>query len=148
MDLKIAFFIIDHASVGGVERVTASLMSLFIAKNLPVHSLISLGEETAKNAVIHYPDTVSLKCISRKNIQTDLAFFLKKKKISHLIFQGDNMSISLAVLKAVNQTDSRGILQYHGSPYAYLKKNLYSSDLLEKPDKFIKNRTFNIALSL
>ena len=138
MDLKIAFFIIDHASVGGVERVTASLMSLFIAKNLPVHSLISLGEETAKNAVIHYPDTVSLKCISRKNIQTDLAFFLKKKKISHLIFQGDNMSISLAVLKAVNQTDSRGILQYHGSPYAYLKKNLYSSDLLEKPVNLLK----------
>lgn len=138
MDLKIAFFIIDHASVGGVERVTASLMSLFIAKNLRVHSLISLGEETAKNAVIHYPDTVSLKCISRKNIQTELAFFLKKKKISHLIFQGDNMSISLAVLKAVNQTNSRGILQYHGSPYAYLKKNLYSSDLLEKPVNLLK----------
>ncbi len=113
-------------------------MALFISKGLSVHSLISLGDESERNAIMDYPQNIDIKCIKRTDLTNSLAFYLKKESITHLIFQGDNMSISLAVLKAIKQTNCRGILQYHGSPYAYLKKNLYKSDIQEKPFNLLK----------
>ncbi|HIE46158.1 MAG TPA: glycosyltransferase [Flavobacteriaceae bacterium] len=48
------------------------------------------------------------------------------------------MTISKSILKALHNTNCKGYLHYHGSPYAYLKKHLYWSDIKEKPINAIK----------
>src|SRR5690606_7796482 len=55
------------------------------------------------------------------------------KNVGTLIFQGDNMTIALAILEACKKARCRGILHYHGSPYAYLRKYIYIGDILENP---------------
>lgn len=137
MKSKIAFFVINHAAVGGVERVTSSLMTLFKQNNINVSSLISLGGILEKNPIIHFPIT-SIKCIERKKITSELSNFINANSITHLIFQGDNMSIALLILESLKKTTCKGFLHYHGSPFSYLKKSLYRNDIFEKPMNLFK----------
>ncbi len=62
-----------------------------------------------------------------------LSKVLKQHDISRLIYQGDNMTITLEVQKAARMTGCRAFLHYHGSPYGYLKKYIYREDILQKP---------------
>jgi len=138
MKPKVAFYVFNHTSVGGVERVTANLIALFIQNGIYVDSLLSLRDAKESNSMIKHPKDLHIQQIDWKDITNDLTHYLNKRKITHLIFQGDNMTISKSILKALHNTNCKGYLHYHGSPYAYLKKHLYWSDIKEKPINAIK----------
>ncbi|MEO6538453.1 MAG: glycosyltransferase, partial [Ferruginibacter sp.] len=58
---------------------------------------------------------------------------LIEKKITTLIFQGDNMTTALQVQRAAANAGCKAILHYHGSPFGYLKKYIYKTDILMNP---------------
>lgn len=138
MKYKLSFFVINHTSVGGVERVTSRLISLFKQNQLDVFSIISFAKEDVKNKMIDFETKTIVKTIRKKEIVQDLQDYINKEGITHLIFQGDNMSISKNILQATKNTNCKAFLHYHGSPYAYLKKNFYWSDIKEKPVNLLK----------
>lgn len=117
----LGFFIYDYSTGGGVERVTANLMKLFAAAGFTKLILISFPPSNSE-PVMAYPENPEIRTISRKNLKQDLSNLLKKEKISRLIYQADNMGIALEVLAASRETGTKAYGQYHGSPYAYLKK--------------------------
>lgn len=126
IDENIGFFVIDYSAGGGVERVTSNLMSRFYQEGFSNLHLISLKSENEKPAII-YPENITLEILEKSGAKTKkfadlLAEYLIENKIKHLIFQGDNMTIALEVLKAAKKSGTRAYPQYHGSPYAYLKK--------------------------
>ncbi len=133
MKTKISFFVINHTAVGGVERVNSRLISLFKNNGLNVYSVISFANENERNKIINFDIALKFKSIRKNNLVKDLCNYIEKNSITHLIFQGDNMSISKNILNAVAQTKCKAYLHYHGSPYAYLKKHLYWSDIKNKP---------------
>lgn len=121
---KIVFFIIDYSFGGGVERVTADLISSFQKAGLDAFHLVSLycSQDLPK---ITFPENLSievLKPLNKKYIEAEVYKYLKNVKPDILIFQGDNMTISLAVQSAAKRAGVKAIPQYHGSPFAYLKK--------------------------
>lgn len=120
---NIGFFVIDYSTGGGVERVTANLIHQFYEKGFRNLHLFSLKSDL-KSPVMHYPEVKSLKVLTsdKKNFPNELSNYLTENKIEHLIFQGDNMTIALEVLNAAKITQIKAYPQYHGSPYAYLKK--------------------------
>lgn len=119
----LGFFIIDYSTGGGVERVTANLMQQFYDKGYQNLFLISLNSASPQ-PVMKYPEVKRLKILSsyKKKFSAELSHFLKENQIKHLIFQGDNMTIALQVLKATECSETKAYPQYHGSAYAYLKK--------------------------
>lgn len=119
----IGFFIIDYSTGGGVERVTANLMQQFYDKGYTNLFLISLKSDFPQ-PVMKYPKVKSLKILTpnKKNFSEELGQFLKQNHIQYLIFQGDNMTIGLEVLKASKISNTKAFPQYHGSAYAYLTK--------------------------
>lgn len=125
-DENIGFFVIDYSAGGGVERVTANLMCRFREEGFQNLNLISLKSGSGTPSM-NYPKNASLKIFDKENtgkkfFADELAEYLKKKNIQHLIFQGDNMTIALEVLKAATTAGCHAYPQYHGSPYAYLRK--------------------------
>ena len=130
-----AFFILDYSLTGGVERVVSTLSSLFYENGFNFNHLISLSSAN-KEPQIPFPKNLKVTVLSngsKTDIEQELSSVLKKNNITTLIFQGDNMSTSLKVLKAAESAGCRAILHYHGSPYAYFKKYIYGSDIIEKP---------------
>lgn len=121
--MNIGFFAIDYSAGGGVERVTANLMKQFSALGYNQLHLFSL-QPSADVPAMDFPAVKSLNVFDRKAADFPTAFAdkLRQENIQHLIFQGDNMSIALQVLKACKLASCQGYLQYHGSPFAYLKK--------------------------
>ena len=120
----IAFFVIDHSWGGGVERVTADLSNIFLNNGLNVTHLVSLYQSGEKSA-INYPENLKIQVLSPKSRQEyERVFedFFQKTKIDYFIFQADNMTINKVILKVAHRNKIRAIPQYHGSPYAYLKK--------------------------
>ncbi|MEE9350245.1 MAG: glycosyltransferase [Flavobacteriaceae bacterium] len=138
MKHKIAFFVINHTSIGGVERVNSGIISLFLKNELNVHSLISFAKKNVENTAISYPKELKFHSVNKDSLTIDLANYINTHRITHLIFQGDNMTISQDILNALKQTNCKGFLHYHGSPYAYLQKNYYWSDIIEKPITALK----------
>ena len=134
--MKTAFFIIDYSITGGVERVNANLSRLFFKNDIEASYIISLRSAQVKPD-IDYPDHLEVFVLfpdgKVADIATTLSKFLRHHNISTLIFQGDNMTITLAVQKAATMAQCRAILHYHGSPYGYLKKYIYLQDILQKP---------------
>lgn len=118
---NIGFFIIDYSTGGGVERVTANLMHQFFAKGFTNLHLVSLKQDLEFPAM-NYPPVKSLTILNKKKFAQDLTKYLIQQNIKHLIFQADNMTIALEVLKATKEANRKAYPQYHGSPYAYLKK--------------------------
>ena len=138
MEPKVAFYVFNHTSVGGVERVTANLIALFIQNGIYVDSLLSLRDAKESNSMINHPKGLHIQQIDWKDITNDLTHYLNKRKITHLIFQGDNMTISKSILKALHNTNCKGYLHYHGSPYAYLKKHYIGLILKKNPLMLLK----------
>ena len=133
-NLKVDFFIIDNTPIGGVERVTCSLINLFLEKGIMVDHVISMHNKFEKPH-FPYPETinyVNLNC-SSKDLEDKLYQQFIALDIKNLIFQGDNMSISIALLKAAKRAGVKAIPQYHGSPHAYLDKYISASEMFENP---------------
>lgn len=122
----LGFFVIDYSVGGGVERVTADLMQKFKYKGFKNLHLISLRSEN-KTPLIKYPEGIAIEVLDKEqsgtmNICHQLGGYLNHHQIKHLIFQGDNMTITLEVLKGAKIAGCKAYPQYHGSPYAYLRK--------------------------
>lgn len=140
LDKKIAFFAIDYSLIGGVERVTSSLINLFGKNGLRVETVFSLFDSNG-GPMLSFPshlEFVVLGTREKKNIVAKLSSALIEREIGTLIFQGDNMTIALAILEACKKSGCRGVLHYHGSPYAYLRKYIYVQDVLENPLNILK----------
>lgn len=125
-NVNIGFFVIDYSAGGGVERVTANLMSQFSVNGFQNLHLLSLKSGSGKPSM-NYPENSELKIFDKENtgkkfFADELAVYLKQKNIEHLIFQADNMTIALEVLKGAKAAGCKAYPQYHGSPYAYLRK--------------------------
>lgn len=137
---KIAFFAIDYSLVGGVERVTSNLIGLFGKNGIIVETVFSLFDANDGPALYYPPhlEFVVLGTRERKAIVDQLSGLLLEKEVGTLIFQGDNMTIALAIQEACKKAGCRGILHYHGSPYAYLRKYIYAQDILGNPTNIIK----------
>lgn len=137
--LIIDFFLIDPTPIGGVERVTCSLSNLFINSGIAVDHLLSKQNDYE---VPHFPFSNSIEFhnlnSSTKELEENLFSHFEKLNIKNLIFSGDNMSISIAVLKAAKRAGVKAIPQYHGSPHAYLDKYISFTDILHKPFLFFK----------
>lgn len=123
---SLGFFIIDYSLGGGVERVTADLMRQFSENGFKDLHLITLRAEN-NDPLIEYPKSIALEILDRERTSTmkfaqKLSIYLKKFNIKHLIFQGDNMTITLEVLEGARMAECKAYPQYHGSPYAYLRK--------------------------
>ncbi|SHI65983.1 Glycosyltransferase involved in cell wall bisynthesis [Cruoricaptor ignavus] len=119
----IAFFIIDYTASGGVEKVTADLMQGFADKgfvNLHLLSLQPSKEIPTMNFPVKFRAENNLG--NKNNFAKNLFDYLKNHNIEFLIFQGDNVSISLKILQVCNAIMVQAYPQYHGSPFAYLKK--------------------------
>lgn len=133
---KTAFFIIDYSITGGVERVNANLCRLFMANGIETGFIISLRSANDTPDIKYPPHLKTIVLFpdgKEKNIADKLQFVIKEHAITTLIFQGDNMTITLAVQEAAKRAKCRAILHYHGSPYGYLKKYIYTRDILQKP---------------
>ncbi|UFH45046.1 glycosyltransferase [Flavobacterium galactosidilyticum] len=133
-NLKVDFFIIDNTPIGGVERVTCSLINLFFEKGIKVDYVISMQNKFEKP---HFPypeisNYINLNC-SSKELEEKLYQQFIALEIKNLIFQGDNMSISIALLKAAKRAGVKAIPQYHGSPHAYLDKYISGNDIVKNP---------------
>jgi len=139
MEINLSFFLINHNSIGGVERVTLSLLKKFEDLNIKTKYIFSLGDTSQDNNIIQFPKHIKTIGLSKKYFIEELNDHINKKKITHLIFQGDNMTISKNILKATMQTKCKAFLHYHGSPYAYLRKNIYWYDIKENPTNIVKN---------
>lgn len=133
-DFEIDFFLIDYTSNGGVERVTTSLIRLFNTNNIKVNNLISLY---AKNNLPHFdfPKEINYVVLnsSKKKLETQIYNQFIKLNCKKIIFQGDNMTISIAILKAAKKANIIAIPQYHGSPYAYLNRYITINNILKNP---------------
>lgn len=138
MKINLAFFLINHNSVGGVERVTLNLINEFKKRNIDTKTIFSLGDTSVRNQIIPFPKQIEFIGLSKEEFILNLNKQLIEKNISHIIFQGDNMTISKNILEASKDTNCKAILHYHGSPYAYLKKHLYWHDIKENPINLIK----------
>lgn len=135
-----AFFVLDYSVTGGVERVISSLSSLFIKYGLKFNHLISLFS-CNQNPEITFPPDLKINVLfneTRGDVSKELCRLLKEKKITTLIFQGDNMTTALQVLKGAKDAGCRAILHYHGSPYGYIKKYIYKDDIIENPAAVFK----------
>ncbi|WP_413997725.1 glycosyltransferase [Flavobacterium sp. W1B] len=136
---KIDFFLIDHTPVGGVERVGCDLINLFLSNGIDVDYLITQHNDYEKP---HFPYPKEIKYINLDCSTADLEERLYESflnlKIKKLIFAGDNMSISIALLKAAKRAGVIAIPQYHGSPHAYLDKYISLRDMLGNPYLFFK----------
>lgn len=131
---RIAFFLIDYSITGGVEKVTANLSYLFNDYGIKNIHLISLNSKNTKPEISYHPKLkIHVLKSNTKKFTNELSTYLTTNKISNLIFQGDNMSISLNALDACKLSNCNPILHYHGSPYAYLKKYIFIDDLRVKP---------------
>jgi len=139
MKINISFFLINHNSIGGVERVTLSLLKKFDALHIKTKYIFSLGDTSRDNKIIQFPEHIKIIGLSKEHFIEELKNHIKKNNITHLIFQGDNMTISKNILKAIKQTNCKAFLHYHGSPYAYLRKNIYWYDIKENPINIVKN---------
>ncbi len=144
--VNISFFLINHNSVGGVERVTSNLIKIFEKNNLKIRYIFSLGDISVKNKIIKLPNYIELVQVSRNNLSAELHNHIIDNCISHLIFQGDNMTFSKDILRGVKNTNCKSFLHYHGSPYAYLKKNIYWYDIKENPINIFKKGIARIFL--
>ena len=138
MKLNLSFFLINHNSVGGVERVTLNLINEFKKRNIETKTIFSLGNTALTNKIIQFPEKIKIIGLTKKEFILELNNHIIKNNITHLIFQGDNMTISKNILNATKHTSCKAILHYHGSPYAYLKKHLYWYDIKENPINLIK----------
>lgn len=132
----LAFLLIDYTYTGGVEKVYATLPSLFLRNGLQADHLISLKSALGKpfmNFSDKIPTMVLFPGKDLPDFRDKLSKFLREKNITTLIFQGDNVSINLKIFDACKKAGCRAILHYHGSPYGYLRKYIYPSDLAKKP---------------
>lgn len=123
-ELKIAFFVIDYTSTGGVERVTADLSKIFVQQHLWVLNIVSLYQSNPQPK-FEYAENVDFVVLHPKNksdFQNVFENYFQDYKPDIFIFQGDNMTISLKILKAAKKSNVTAIPVYHGSPFAYLKK--------------------------
>ena len=130
-----AFFLIDYSLTGGVEKVNANLSFLFQENDIcfdHIISLYSLNKYPEINYASHLKVHV-INPISKKSIVDSLTKILKDNNIKTLLFQGDNMTIALQVLKDAKMANCKAILHYHGSPVAYLKKYIFREDLIRNP---------------
>lgn len=120
---KIAFFIIDYSFGGGVERVNSDLSHLFQKNEIPVTHLITFKKEFDQPKM-DYHENLTVKVLSgnKNTLENEIGDYLKKEKIDVLIFQADNMTISLSILAAAKKIGCKAIAHYHGSPFAYLRK--------------------------
>ncbi|MEC5394898.1 glycosyltransferase [Bergeyella sp. RCAD1439] len=106
-----------------MERVTADLIRLFNASGQKVSSLVSLYG--VGSPVVDYPEGLKIEVLnprSKRKFKSVFVDFFKRERPDYFIFQGDNMTVSIAVLEAAKETGVIAIPQYHGSPYAYLRK--------------------------
>lgn len=130
-----AFFLIDYSVTGGVEKVNANLSFLFKDNNIDFAHIISLygvNEIPEINYAPHLKIHI-INPISKKSICESITAVLLENNITTILFQGDNMTIALSVLKASQNANCKAVLHYHGSPYAYLKKYIFKEDLLRNP---------------
>jgi len=130
-----AFFLIDYSVTGGVEKVNANLSFLFQENSIDfkhIISLYSVNEYPEINYASHLKVHV-VNPISKRSLIENIAKVLQENNITTILFQGDNMTIALAVLKAAKNANCKAILHYHGSPYAYLKKYIFREDLIRNP---------------
>ena len=121
---RISFFVIDYSQGGGVERVTSDLIDIFKNNGLQVIDLVSLYQVN-KTPLVNFNETLNFLVfnpISKKDIESHFLEYFHKNKPDFFIFQGDNMTISLAILSAAKKAKVIAIPQYHGSVFAYLKK--------------------------
>lgn len=121
---KISFFVIDYSHGGGVERVTSDLIDIFLGENIFVKDLVSLYQSNEK-PYIQYNENINIIVLNPRKKHEFVDYFynyFKTEKLDFFIFQGDNMTISLAILEAAEKAGVKAIPQYHGSPYAYFKK--------------------------
>lgn len=137
--LKIDFFIVDHTPIGGVQRVSCSLINLFIASDIEVDYLLS-QHNNFENPQFPYPKSINYFNLrsSTKELEEKLFAKFTELQIKNLIFSGDNMSVSIAVLKAAKRAGVKAIPQYHGSPHAYLDKYISFNAIVNKPILFFK----------
>ncbi len=142
---KIAFLVYDYTCVGGVERVTSSLISLFKERGIKTDLLLSIfnNNQTPKFEIYKVIETQILKPTESFTFEDNLRMSLKDNQIDILIYQGDNMTYSLKIQSVLKKSDCKGILQYHGSPYAYLKKRVHLSDVKQNPI-FLFKKIWNI----
>lgn len=65
-ELKIAFFVIDYTSTGGVERVTADLSKIFVQQHLWVLNIVSLYQSNPQPK-FEYAENVDFVVLHPKN---------------------------------------------------------------------------------
>lgn len=131
---KIDFFIVDHTPIGGVQRVSCTLMNLLLLNKIGIDYLITQHNDYEKPH-FSYPkqvEYINLNC-SKDLIEDKLYEQFVKLNIKNIIFSGDNMSISIALLKAAKRAGVIAIPQYHGSPHAYLDKYISNHEMMKNP---------------
>lgn len=130
-----AFFLIDYSVMGGVEKVNANLSFLFQESSIDFKHIISLysGNECPKINYASHLKVHVVNPISKRSLIESITKVLQETNSTTILFQGDNMTIALAVLKAAKKANCKAILHYHGSPFAYLKKYIFREDLIRNP---------------
>ncbi len=134
---SIAFLLGDYTTFGGVERVTATLMKLFISAGMDSKLLISVQGKPGCERMFYPPNTI----VTLLNQSQDgkftlvdrLAVVLKDKQVGNLVFPANNVTFTNAVLEASRRANCRPIPVFHGSVYASLTKFVSAQEFYQKP---------------
>lgn len=116
--INVVIILNDYTKMGGVEKVTANLSELFINSNsnFNFQGVISLNKEF-NDPKIKYSSKISIFVMKVEEIK----YFIKEKKITHVIIQSQVLKETLDILKELDGLGVKKFPVLHNTPHVYLK---------------------------
>lgn len=112
---KILIIIEDYTRFGGVEKVTANMLSIFMDNNFPIWGILSLNKEN-DTCAIRYDKNVNIEVVKKQ----DVANFVQLNGITDVILQiGSLKEANYIVNRLYGKVDIIPVL--HNTPYVYTK---------------------------
>lgn len=112
---NILIIIEDYTRFGGIEKVTANMLSIFMENNLPIWGVLSLYKEN-DTCAISYGKGLNIEVVGKH----DVVSFVESNKITDVILQiGSLKEANYIVNKLYGKVTIIPVL--HSTPYAYTK---------------------------
>lgn len=126
MKVRVVIILNDYTKLGGVEKVTSNLASLFLKSNIPFYGIVSLNKKY-DNPKIKYAKEVNIWVVELKNLK----YFVKKNEISHVIIQSQLLKETSDIINEIKSDRVSVYPVLHSTPYAYLNWFLKVNNLVD-----------------
>lgn len=111
----------DYSVMGGVEKVTSTLITSFIKNGIPVWGIWSLYQKNLISS-IPYPNDIN---IIVNNDINQVKKLLIKEKITTIVLQVSDLYLNYQLVKNISNMGIKVVSVVHGSPYNWLKRFYY-----------------------